>query len=764
MGAEVSAVAPATRPARSTGQTTPDPNPIPLAMRSVARWVVWRFESVTNRETGEIRRTKVPYQARSPKMKASTTDPRSWGTYAQAMAAVTQADTEGVGFVLGDGWAGIDLDHCRDAATGAIEAWAAEIVAEMATYTEISPSGSGLHLLLRATMAGGRRCSQMEVYGASRYFTVTGERLAADTPLAAESRQAQLDALVARHFAPKPQIQARAKAAAAAAPSAGTGLADSELLEVARARDTKFAALWAGDTSAYDGDHSRADAALCMKLAFYTGRDARRMDALFRRSGLMRDKWDARRGDSTYGEREIANAVSLQADVYTPSAITTVSSAANTAKSEHSEFSETGHGAAVGRGSLNSLNSQLAEHEEEDFAEWPDPMRDAAYIGPIGDFVRKLAPQTEAAREALLIQALVAAGSAMGRHGHVLAEETYHHTNLFAVVVAGTGARKGVSWGRVRRFLGRAVGAEWLDEHIVGGLSSGEGLINAVRDAGPMIPDKVALAYESEFAAVFKTKGRDGSTLSTVMRQAWDGDALHTLTKNSPLRATGAHISIIGHITPDELRRMMTETDATNGFANRILWVCVKRARYLPDGGEDVNLNAEVEALQNAIEYGRSAGHFKRDAEARALWHSRYRDLSSGRPGQLGAVTNRAEAQVTRLSLLYALLDRSPGIQRRHLEAALAVWDYCLASAAFLFGDALGDPDAEELYAELCTRGQEGMSKSDMFAHFRNHRSAKQIGAALGVLAGQGKAEKRPHKHDGGRTVDRWYALEGVAP
>jgi Protein of unknown function (DUF3987) len=416
---------------------------------------------------------------------------------------------------------------------------------------------------------------------------------------------------------------------------------------------------------------------------------------------------------------------------------------------------------SVARGSdedtSNSLNS--SRYSEE----WPEPMADAAFIGPVGAWVKKLDGQTEAARESLLVQALVAAGNAMGRHGHYKVEANLHHTNLFVAVAGGTAARKGVAWGQVRSFV-RHADALWEIPHVINGLSSGEGLINAVRDAideddEPPIPDKVALAIETEFAAVFKVKGREGNTLGTVLRQAWDGDTLRTLTKHSPLQATDAHISVVGHVTFDELRRVMSETDAGNGFANRILWVCVKRACYLPDGGDDVNINDEVRRLHEAIAYGQKAGRLKRDAEASALWRRRYHDLSSGRPGLLGAVTNRAEAQVTRLSLIYALLDRSDDVKRVHLEAALAVWDYCLASARFIFGAALGDALAEALDKELAKHGAEGMARTEISNHFGNNRSKEEIARALGVLASQSRAEKRREKGDGGREVDRWYTV-----
>lgn len=390
---------------------------------------------------------------------------------------------------------------------------------------------------------------------------------------------------------------------------------------------------------------------------------------------------------------------------------------------------------------------------------WPRPMREEAFIGPIGRFVRKIGPDTEASQEALLVQGLVAAGSAMGRSAFCMAEADEHHVNLYAVVVAGTGARKGTSWGQDRRFL-RMAAPKWVDEHIVGGLSSGEGLINAVRDDEPAIPDKAVLAYEPEFAGVFKVKGRDGNTLSTILRQGWDGSTLAALTRTAPLKATGAHISLIGHITPEELRQQLSLTDIANGFANRILWVCAKRARFLADGGnvESINLNLEVQQLRASIDFAKTAGRIRRDDDASELWRSVYRRLTTPRPGVLGLVTGRAESQVLRLSLLYALLDCSPTIGKKHLEAALAVWDYCIASAGFIFGATSGNALADDIYAELSKRADAGMTRTEISDHLGRNRSKDDIDHALGALEGQGLAEPRRETGDGGRSITRWYA------
>ena len=267
--------------------------------------------------------------------------------------------------------------------------------------------------------------------------------------------------------------------------------------------------------------------------------------------------------------------------------------------------------------------------------------------------------------------------------------------------------RKGTSWGHIRRLL-HAVDPEWVDERIVSGLSSGEGLIWAVRDpiykqepirekkivtgyqevmVDPGIADKRLLAMESEFAGVLRVAQRDGNPLSPVLRDAWDGGTLQTLTKNSPAKATGAHISAIGHVTDEELRKYLTATESSNGFANRFLWACVRRSKCLPEGGRisEVDFASIINRLKQAVDFARKTGEIVRDDEARQLWRDVYPELSEGKPGLWGAVTGRAEAQTARLACLYALLDCSAVVRAEHLQAALALWDYCDRSAGYVF-------------------------------------------------------------------------------
>ena len=238
--------------------------------------------------------------------------------------------------------------------------------------------------------------------------------------------------------------------------------------------------------------------------------------------------------------------------------------------------------------------------------DWPDPPAPEALHGLTGEFVRAVEPHTEADAAALLVSFLLAAGNLIGRTAYVVADGSRHYCNEFAVIVGKSAkARKGTSWNRVFEVLERAAG-EWAAQRVKSGLSSGEGLIfnvrdpvegqEAVREKGQPVhyetvvkdegeADKRLLLVESEFANVLKHTDRQGNTLSATIRDAWDKGSLSPLTKNSPIKATNAHISIIGHITREELQRYLTATESANGFANRFMWVLARRSKLLPFGG-----------------------------------------------------------------------------------------------------------------------------------------------------------------------------------
>ena len=411
---------------------------------------------------------------------------------------------------------------------------------------------------------------------------------------------------------------------------------------------------------------------------------------------------------------------------------------------------------------------------------WPKPLGLAAYHGPFGTLVQAIKPQTEADPAAVLIQLLVMFGNVVGRTAHFCVEADTHHLNLFAALVGDTGkGRKGVSGGQARRIF-QPIDSAWADVCNASGLSSGEGLIWAVRDplkkrqpvkekssivayrtviedAG--INDKRLLVVETELAGTLRVLGREGNTLSALIRQAWDGCDLRVLTKNSPVKATKPHISIIGHITRNELRRYLGATESANGFGNRFLWACVRRSKLLPDGGTCVALESHVERIRAAVDYAKQGRELRRDAAAKHLWYQEYPRLSTGRPGLLGVMTARAEAQVMRLACLYALGDMSYVVGRPHLQAALEVWRFCFDSATHIFGARLGDPTADAILSAL-KGASDGLTRSELLhGVFARNKSGPEIERALTFLGESGLVRSEEDRSGRGRPAERWFAL-----
>jgi hypothetical protein len=287
---------------------------IPTALRERNQWVAWRYEWRAKEE----RWAKVPISPRTGRY-ASSTDPATWTSFGEALGyhRNSRQATDGIGFVFSaaDPFAGIDLDRAIDPATGEIRPWALRIIEEMATYAELSPSRQGVKLWLVGRLPAGIRKKVayegggIEVYEAGRYFTCTGLRWPG-SPATVEPRQEVLDALCDRLLRAAKQTRGGGGAAPAGPPG------DAEVLAVAARCSPKFDRLWRGDTSGHNGDDSAADLALCDLLAYFGGPDPALIDRLFRQSGLMRAKWDQRRGEQTYGQRTVATALGGRTQFY----------------------------------------------------------------------------------------------------------------------------------------------------------------------------------------------------------------------------------------------------------------------------------------------------------------------------------------------------------------------------------------------------------------------------------------------------------------
>ena len=315
----------------SSDSDLPASETIPDTLLGYEQWVCW-----TEKERdGKL--TKIPVDPSTGRY-ASATDSATWNSFEAAHSRAETDDLSGLGFVFTDDdpLVGVDLDDCRIPETETALDWAEEIVDTLDSFTEISPSGTGFHVILEATLPGDRsRKGDVEIYETDRFFTVTGTHVEG-TPETVEARPEGL-ATVYEAFVAPDQAASDASSSTDGSPPLGrkktsisTGgessepivdLSDEALLSKARnaKNGEKFDRLWRGSTSGYDSQ-SEADMALCALLAFWTGSDVQRMDRLFRDSGLMREKWDEVHfsDGSTYGEKTVERAAMAVTEHYEP--------------------------------------------------------------------------------------------------------------------------------------------------------------------------------------------------------------------------------------------------------------------------------------------------------------------------------------------------------------------------------------------------------------------------------------------------------------
>lgn len=432
-----------------------------------------------------------------------------------------------------------------------------------------------------------------------------------------------------------------------------------------------------------------------------------------------------------------------------------------------------------GRSAIDADPIEPAEPVEPSWPELPPE----ALAGLAGDVVRTFEPYTEADNAATLITTLTMFGNCVGRNPHIWIGESRHGANIFSVIAGKSSrARKGTSAAGPRRIF-KAVDEQWLETRQIGGVGSGEGLIWAVRDPSepkvdkkgetiiedPGVSDKRLMLFEEEISGLFTVSGKEGSIVSETIRKAWDGPAvLYNTVKRSPIRATGAHVSVVGHVTIEEGRRKLTETDRANGVGNRFLWVVAQRSKELalPARVPEGQISELAGRLFKAIDFGRRAGATEFDDDARQLWERIYPVLTIDYPGLFGSLIARAEAQVVRLALIYATIDRSRAITPAHLLSALAFWDYCEASARYIFGDRTGDSVADRITDALAV-APEGLTESAIHDLFNRHESGSRVKAALNLLLKHKRVTLTEDRSTGGRPARVWALAtlsEGITP
>jgi DNA-binding HxlR family transcriptional regulator len=391
------------------------------------------------------------------------------------------------------------------------------------------------------------------------------------------------------------------------------------------------------------------------------------------------------------------------------------------------------------------------ESERGESNQWPI-FQEAALPGLLGEFIRLACRNSEADPAAVAATFLVRFATECGTNPHVMVGDSRHSARINAVVVGATGkSRKGLSAGPVKSLFDGRGGCLTTP----GPLSSGEGFIFAVRDeqserkvdkvtgqedlivTDPGVQDKRLFVLDEEFAAALTATKRTGNTLSCITRCLYDDGHVEPLTKNNRIKVTGAHVGIVTHITFAELKKCLSETEQLNGYGNRFLWICARRQGVVPfpDPMDEVEKEALWREIQARIEQAQMGGRYAFSEEAKILWAREYPRLSMAHSGLAGSLVNRGEANVLRLSLIYALLAGHTRIEMEDLQAAIAFWEYCHASAFYIFGGAPGDKKKLKVLEMLKANGGR-MTKNEIREDcFAKHISSEALTNLLDEMA-----------------------------
>ncbi|GHH62339.1 hypothetical protein GCM10018781_10380 [Kitasatospora indigofera] len=393
----------------------------------------------------------------------------------------------------------------------------------------------------------------------------------------------------------------------------------------------------------------------------------------------------------------------------------------------------------------------------------PGPVPDPdVFTGWVGQTVRDLDPTTEADPVAILVNLLSAGGAIIGPGPFLWIGNDRHPALIWALTVGATAAgRKGAASNTVKRLF-KAADPQFVANHMPSGLSSGEGLIEAVRDGDPDpkpgkaakggegVVDKRLWVVESEYGITMARARREGSSLGGVLRQAWNGEDLGVMNREA-MRSTAPHIALIGHISPRELRAKMQDSELAGGTYNRFLPVFVHRNLSLPDatGAPEHLVNTLANTWRTVLTDARQVGEVKLTDAAGQLWREEVYPALSGADdddGPLAEFTARAAPYAKRAAMVYALLDNSDRIQEQHLRASWALIRYARASAAHILGPAAGgtgDPNLDKLAAAVKTAAPGGLTQSEVQVMFKRQNATQrgELTARLCQLPGFAAAQ-----------------------
>ena len=405
------------------------------------------------------------------------------------------------------------------------------------------------------------------------------------------------------------------------------------------------------------------------------------------------------------------------------------------------------------------LPDHLRLYQPGDLGGFIPPISDNIIHGPIGEWLTRIEPETEAAIEALGAGVLAALGARLGPQVGLNVGRIRHRTNLLTAIVGPSGkARKGTADGEVRQFINR-IDPAFVGDHIASGFGSGEAVVARLQDPryddeGVLVAgtnDQRLLVNEGELAQVFRVMSRQGSILADVLRNAFDGRTLENHTRKSgDIKASDACVSISGGITPDELVAVFSDLSGINGVGGRFLWVWSNPTKLLPDGGQLVDIDTIVEHIQHRGPHIT----YERTPEAVEWWHQHYGALrnADGLHPSIHGITNRTTDHVQRIALIYAASEGTPGLVGvEHLEAGLGWVQHSHAVVQSVLGGLVRDGVAGKILSSLRRHPGQSATMEDIYEVLGRNSTAAEVNGAIQNLTANGLAYTWKGESTGGR-------------
>ena len=377
------------------------------------------------------------------------------------------------------------------------------------------------------------------------------------------------------------------------------------------------------------------------------------------------------------------------------------------------------------------------------------------FSGHVGDMARLIAPHVAWDPTAFVAQTLVAVGNWLGFRHYIAEEATNRHPNLFLALVGGTGSGKGTSY-RWTDWVMRALDAQWSDERVTTAVGSGEGLLAKITD--PVVtlnakgeevvaiegsPDKRVLYLEEELGSLF-SKMVSQETLEKMITKAFDSGRLETTTKKEAMTCNEPHVSIIGHITPDELTSRLEARLIDNGFSNRWLYCVIKPTQVKFDSvtpqqieGLTAVRDELVGQLQRFSFSGADEFVFTPDAHDAYMQTARYL-FDNPHTGAMEKQDARSRPLMFKLSIIYAAMDGSNKVELHHFLAARSFWAYCSRSARSFFGQKSGNENVDRFMEMWRFQGYEPVTITEISDMFQRNMNAGKRNQMLSVLQRDG--------------------------